>query len=290
MKYLSKFSTNTVTFQIPNFQDFGIKGTLKKDGSVETEICELSFSKCGCFSIFDKETNKSKQRLTFSILIYTILLLLAVVIHGYLKSCVFSAVISWILIDIAYNFEISKYVIRILESYVNPDLKALKGTHAATHMMSNAYKELKRVPTLQELKKASKYTEDCSCVQKSMNPFSVTIIFIIVSLIPIADESLIPQMFVGVAYIVVTVIVAVFTMWLLRKTKFYKYSSFYSLRTPTDLELNLVIKVMEKVVDLENNPCKFLRDYHKIDLPEDFENLCKICNSVIIIYKDNTKY
>lgn len=261
---------NSVTFQIPGCDILGVTGSLNDENSFIIETKELTVKDLNGFFETLRDEAKSKMRIPYIIFIYIVLLCVSTVLFFTFSTRVLPITIAWVMVDIMNHFGFAKYIIMIIESYVNPDIKEMKKLHAANHMVFNAYNKLNRIPTVEEAKHFSKYTEKCSCVIKGRGFFMTVITLFLGSLIPTANDINLNMLF-TVLYILVLILA--FPIFKKLKQKGWdKYISFFALESPGEKELELVIKVVEETERIATNPAELLKDYN-LDFSERLQKL-----------------
>lgn len=264
---------NSVTFRIPSLDMIGVRGTLNDDSSFIIEVSKLSFEEVNGFFEVLKEKTNNRNRKIYIILIYAILLCMSAILSIKLPSRAFPIVFAWVIVDIIGKFEFAKLIIMMIESYINPDIKAMKSLHAATHMVYNAYNVLNRVPTLEEAKQFSKYTKECSCVRGYGSFFTVGLTGLIASLVPTVSGVLLNSIFTVIYFVII--ILALFVSKKVVQKGWHKYICFFTLRNPKDQELEFVIKVLEEVEKIEENPKEILKEYN-IEFSEELKEIFEI--------------
>ena len=111
--------------------------------------------------------------------------------------------------------------------------------HAAEHMAINAYNDLKRIPTLKEVRRYSRFSKLCGSLT-SLNRLCLNISFAI--LIWAYNNS--------TAYIIFLCLVILFVVIAL-KTKLFRFLQILYTSPPTDSELCLAIKALENFEFME---------------------------------------
>lgn len=117
----------------------------------------------------------------------------------------------------------------------NKDILKNNRMHAAQHAVFNAFFDLNRVPTLEEIKNYSCYSKDCACVQSIRSNW----IFIFLSYVLLFFTD--PFIFVSAIIVGIS-----FTLWA-RKNNFY-FLQFFHIAKPTDLEYEASIAVLKEAL------------------------------------------
>jgi len=73
------------------------------------------------------------------------------------------------LLTFFYIFPVIFYIIFLIAAFIvgfviNDNSKTVKKNHGAEHMVSNAYKKLKRIPSVLEVRKFSRFSGSCSAI------------------------------------------------------------------------------------------------------------------------------
>lgn len=277
---------NSITFPLPSFPMIGVTGTLNDDNTIKMELREVSIDERRGFYTLLKEATKNKMKPLYYATIYAIVL-----IWGIISSILFPIrancmAFAWVIVDVMYHYSFAKYILGIIEAYKNPDLKKMKGLHAAMHMCFNAYKSLGRVPTIKETRKFSMYTKNCSCSIRGRGFFMISISCIAGSLVPtMRDTNEILEVIGAAIFLIVMLISMIGSMYLSQKG-WNKYISFYTLKKPTDTEINLAITVIKKVEEVESEPVKNLQEKYGTIMPKNFTDLVQACVWFSIVFDD----
>ena len=114
--------------------------------------------------------------------------------------------------------------------------------HAAEHAVINAYYDLQRVPTLEEIREYSSYSYRCG----SLNSFKYGLLFL-----GFALARLIPGL-----WFILAMLVAWIVDFILVKTDGLTFMEFLVLDKPSDAEYSVAIKAMdESVKNVDLNSC-----------------------------------
>ena len=122
--------------------------------------------------------------------------------------------------------------------------KQLARFHAAEHMSLNAYRSLGRVPTLEEIKKYSRFSKYCG--SRDMLESSCFNSLLILIFIIFESNNLIPLIILGVLMLILK----------LTHTPVFKVLGFLQIlvtNKPTDLELNVAIEGLKELEKFEDD-------------------------------------
>ena len=123
------------------------------------------------------------------------------------------------------------------------DLQRLGRFHSAEHMSVEAYNSLKRVPTIDEVKKCSRFSVNCGSFpgfQKSFNYFILSLF--------IASGG-----FLNLMIYIITCIFVIVLLYVVGRYKLVKYLQVFLTNKPTDEELNVAIEGLRELEALDNN-------------------------------------
>ena len=141
--------------------------------------------------------------------------------------------------------------------------KQLARFHAAEHMSLNAYQSLGRVPTLEEIKKYSRFSKYCGSRKMIETNFFYSLIILI--FIIFESNSFIPLIILGVLMLILK----------LTHTPVFKVLGFLQIlvtNKPTDLELNVAIEGLKELEKFEDDFAEMMENARK-QLEEDGFNL-----------------
>lgn len=131
----------------------------------------------------------------------------------------------------------------------NKEIGQLFRFHAAEHAAINAYNDLGRVPTLQEIKGYSNFSFYCSSVECTRPGW----VYIGIGLC-----RLVPDLW----FILALLIFLLFTLWAMKKN-FY-FTEFVCLSKPTDFEYEVAITAMTAALEYKEEVEKEMPDYKEI--------------------------
>ena len=125
--------------------------------------------------------------------------------------------------------------------------------HSAEHMAINFYNSSYKVPTLDEIKKASKYSRFCSSYPIIKNflfgsCFAILYFFIL-------EKSGSILMCLGLLVLATLLLTAI--IFILEKLDLIKYLEALFLLKPTDKELEVAIEELKAWIEMENNSQEF---------------------------------
>lgn len=223
-----------------HYSRFDISGNSNKDGIVfRSSILPLkvkaTYEDVHEVYITSEEQEIKDVKPWIIIAIDTMLLLLSIyfgdvnVIIGILYFILFS---SLELIDLIYAIYQVKF----------GSCRALGKFHSAEHKAINAYRELKRVPSLEEVKKASRFHPNCG---------SGIIFRNIGTSLPLCIV-LLSYRFVDFKIYIIELIIAIVIVIISTKLSILKYLQILVTNKPTDKELLVAIKGIEALQKEEN--------------------------------------
>ena len=115
--------------------------------------------------------------------------------------------------------------------------------HSAEHMAFNYYNNHKKVPTMEELKKSSRFSENCG----SYNGLCQLLLYTILSIFLIVGSYLNVFLYLIIAVIILIAYIALF------KSGYLKFLEVAVTKKPTELELQCAIKGLEAFEELEKS-------------------------------------
>lgn len=242
---------NEIIFSLPSFSSHGVKCKLDEDGTIKAEY---SYYKRTLNDIVAVERVKSAEKYKKNIyLVYLFLAISTLFIAKTLQTYIFSVTMALIIFDGIDQHQIAEFILNVIKTNINPEYRTAKGKHAAMHMGINSFNDLGRVPTLNELKKYSPYSKNCSFCRKDIFPTLVT--WILGSLVP-NPKDMIAKIITAMIFLAVMIGSVKLSRYLLSKG-YEKYIAIYSLRKPKKYELEMVIAALEKIQYVETNAEKF---------------------------------
>lgn len=207
-----------------------------KNGEIEKEILPIFFDN------LSRDYSKSKQFFKFKtwhIVLFNMILFCFCV---FVLKDFYSASAS-----IFFAFAGSRKFFNFIESvlFMN-SFKDLPKFHAAEHMAINAYEKLGRIPTIEELKKASRFSNLCGSVSKTING-----LYFLVSSITIAIFARYS------IWIYIPICILVCACLSIKKINvlYLKYFQILFTKKPTDRELKLALVALENFEKMENSIC-----------------------------------
>lgn len=250
-----RITKNEINFSIPSFPALGVKCKTGKS-DVEYGVYEESYDDIAAIEIMETEEMHNKYIRN----IYIVLGIISAIISIIFDIYAFSTTMALIIFDIINRKKIAEYILDVVKFNQNSDYKDAKEMHAAMHMGIAAFNELERTPTKEEIKQYSFYTENCSFCRRTREIFPTIVTWICGSLVP-SGESVIMKLICAMIFLIVMIV----SLNLAKKLKskgMYKYLAFYSMKKPTDKEIELVISALNKIEEIEKNP-------------DSFANMCK---------------
>ena len=234
-----------------------VKSTINEKGEIRTRVIDQITEREE--DLKEQEGNKRKNMLIKAyltdLIILTIMILLKVDTRLFTGMVTFSIVGTHYLCPVLYNIYNIKY-----------KYKSLGRFHSAEHMVINAYNKLDRIPSLQELKKSSRFSNNCG----SNKTNSIIIMFAFISF---AGPFLIKM---GVIKYLIIMMLIPIIIAVLSSVGAINILQVFVTNKPTDIELRVALEGLEKYEDLESQ----IKDISRI---EDFmEIMIKIFENHVI--------
>ena len=236
---------DTIDFTAVRFP--GSYACITKDGTVKTTHNEAQ-------EIWDEEQEKAKSdgaicrkmKTVFQVLslICIIGLFVTAFINEYLPSLCVS--LYWICFGLSFITQVVLVNWRILRG--DDETKQLFRFHAAEHAAINAYYDLKRVPTMEEIKEYSNFSYDCGVI-RLVRPAWIAIGIGLCRLAP------------GLWFLVLLPVFILLTCWV-NKRNFYFTEVIY-LAEPTEFEYDVAITAMTEAVSAKEKIEKLHSDAFK---------------------------
>lgn len=219
-----------------------VKSTINEKGEIRTRVIDQITEREE--DLKEQEGNKRKNMLTKAyltdLIILTIMILLKVDTRLCTGMVTFSIVGTHYLCPVLYNIYNIKY-----------KCKSLGRFHSAEHMAINAYNKLNRIPTLNELKKSSRFSNSCGS-----NKINGRII--IFAFISFAGPFLIRM---GVIkYLIIMTLIPIIIAVLSYVGAMNIFQVFFT-NKPNDVELQVALEGLKKYEDLE----KQIQDTSRIE-------------------------
>lgn len=226
---------NYIIFKLLEDKSIGVKAILNKDGTIQVERISTTVESCNIESeCFELNKNLSKYYKIFRMLFYISNLLIGFLLTHFWNLKMFSSAIILIIFDIVFDGNFTYYMFKVLVScYVKEDYKVTKGLHSAEHMVSKAYNDLQRVPTLEEIRRYSKFLPTCSSVAEFKACFQFPVYLFLIGLQTLETPAIL--MLISFLISLLTCIPEV-----------YQFFGWYRLRKPTDKELEVAIRGIEE--------------------------------------------
>lgn len=224
--------------------------------------------------IDDTLTSIEEKYKTFFKKATTIALIMSIII-GFIDINLVRIISAIFLLMLALYFHPSILVLFIERIRGNKDVLRITRFHAAEHASINAYSDLKRVPTLEEVRNYSNYSYDCGSLEQIK---TLTLMFLI------AIFRLIPSL---IVYMIVIAIVTLVFIYI-PDDKFF-FLQFLVTSNPTDCEYKVAIEgigyalkgleTMESGTELSYSDkirifSDLLQGGHKFS-----EDVCKYCSN-----------
>lgn len=238
---------NGIVFYSNTMPELAVDAFVDENGVIHTEVVSLILADMlSCFRTLDSDDFEVEHILSKDQLVTldTFLILISVVAFR-------SVAITFALIY--FSLLCSKNLLDFIEVALSFKLGTMKNTakfHSAEHMALNAYHKLQRIPTLEEIKHFSCFSQSCG----SMIMFRYTIPHFLVSICLACINTLNPIM-----YVLLVIACYLFVLFL-DKVGLLKFLQIFLTSKPTDLELKVAIKGLEEFEKMERNIQKEVHD------------------------------
>lgn len=233
---------NGIIFCSSSIQLIMVKSTINEKGEIRTRVIDQITEREE--DLKEQEGNKRKNMLIKAyltdLIILTIMILLKVDTRLFTGMVTFSIVGTHYLCPVLYNIYNIKY-----------KYKSLGRFHSAEHMVINAYNKLDRIPSLQELKKSSRFSNNCG----SNKTNSIIIMFAFISF---AGPFLIKM---GVIKYLIIMMLIPIIIAVLSSVGAINILQVFVTNKPTDIELRVALEGLEKYEDLESQ----IKDISRIE-------------------------
>lgn len=211
----------------------------------------------------------------------TIIAFIMSILIGFINMNFVSYTSAIFLVMWACNFHTSILVLFIERIIGNKEVLGITKFHSAEHASINAYSDLKRVPTLDEIRNYSNYSYNCSSLS-SIKSFTLMLLIALTRLIP---NSMV--------YIVVISVIAIAFLFIPQE-KFF-FMEFLVTSRPTDREYKVAIEGIEYALEglISKQPETEVSYNDKIMIFMDVmagrhkfsEDVCKYCTNYKICKK-----
>lgn len=206
----------------------------EKDGSIYHKMCDAFDICCETLQKWKRKREVINRFIIISFIVFSLLMLYFVPIR---KAELLSGTL--ILNLGLFNMK-GDILVYIMDKIGAEEYKSLRRYHGAEHAVINAYYDLHRVPTLEEIKRYSNWSNRCS----SLNTFYTTIPFFIVGISRIIC--------IGNWFIVVVIILIIIMGILIKKEKLCFLEALVT-SNPKDEEYEVAINALQFAIDnLEN--------------------------------------
>lgn len=221
-----------ITIFSDKFPLIGVETFLDENENIVSQYVLLKFE-----DIYD--TSEISKRDSAKIIIFDILLIaLSWVISIFTNHFgLFNAALIFSIIASRESF-------RFMRTFLKVKFKESSTArfHAAEHMAINAYNRLQRIPSLDEIKKSSRFAKYCSSQEYLI--VQLGIFLILLSVIICYSCNII-------TYLLVTFGLAIFLL-IIRKFKCFHFLQIFFVSKPTDKELTLALECLKQFENLEN--------------------------------------
>ncbi len=234
-----------------------VKSTINEKEEIRTRVIDQITEREE--NLKEQEGNKRKNMLIKAyltdLIILTIMILLKVDTRLFTGMVTFSIVGTHYLCPVLYNIYNIKY-----------KCKSLGRFHSAEHMVINAYNKLDRIPSLEELKKSSRFSNNCG----SNKTNSIIIMLVFISFVgPFLIKMGVIQ------YLIIMMLMPIIIAVLSSVGAMNIFQVFFT-NKPNHVELQVALEGLKKYEDLE----KQIQDTSRI---EDF------METMITIFENHEK-
>ncbi len=246
-----------------------VKSTINEKGEIRTRVIDEITEREEQIKEQRNSERKRKNMLIKAYLtemiILSIMIFLQVDTRLYSGIVIFSIVGTHYLCPVLYNIYNIKY-----------KCKSLGRFHSAEHMVINAYTNLGRIPTWEELKKSSRFSNHCG--SNKANELIITVTFL-----SFAGPFLIKM---GVVKYLIIMMLISMIIAVLSYVGAINILQVFVTNKPTDIELRVALEGLKKYDDLERQ----IQDISDIEvfvyiMPAIFEN----CETVVLMETEKLK-
>lgn len=229
---------NGIFFYSNTIPDLTVEAFVDEKGKIHSQVTPhiltdiLSF-----FGISDSEDFQVRHILTRKQLMILDILLIVFSAFVFRSVAITLAVFYFALLC-------SKNLLYFIEAAISLKVGSMQSAarfHAAEHMALNAYRKLQRIPTLEEIRHFSRFSQTCG----SMELFRNTLSYFLVSICMAYMNVLNP-----IVYILL-IIACPLLVFCLDKVGLLKLLQVFLTSKPTDLELQVAIKGLEEFERME---------------------------------------
>jgi hypothetical protein len=251
---------NSITFEFNEEPSIGVKSTLEADGSIRTERVDILLEEFKEEIALKSATDYAKPFKKFRIFFYLNIIVVGFLLTYFLDLNMLVSAMTLTIVDlILYHGLFTKYIFSVGISFKDKNIKKMKGLHSAEHMVINAYNDLKKVPTREEVRRYSKFSPYCSAVTEYKSVFQFPLYLLLYGFQ--TSET-------GLVKILLMFAIS-FVAWI---PNIYQLFGWYVLRKPTDKEIDVAVDGI-KAYDLLrreflNNPMKVICEIKSKSMPE----------------------
>lgn len=213
-----------------NYASYGIHSYISEDGTIQTEKT---------YRYFPRSSNRVKMN---KVIIAVLLVIVSFVLSFLLDFLgIFQATLAFLFLAYGNFFLLCEYS---FEAHINKKSTGQQ-FYAAKNMVFNAYEMLQGIPNLWELQKVSKFAYDSDLYLIILQTFRG----LIASTFFIFFEYTTVFKILWLYFVASTI--ATIISKILHKTKIFMYLEWLFLAEPTDLQVEAVIKGLEKWIESE---------------------------------------
>ena len=249
---------NGIVFYSNTFPLVGIETFFDDSGKVQSRLIPTHLDEViDYLGRLNEKESKFKKR---NVIIFDlVLIIISVIVFAFTKN------FRFVMASIYFSVTVSFDLFRVIESSYKMKLKSENGHstakfHAAEHMAINAYEKLQRVPTLQEIKKFSRFSKDCGSRIILSRIFMLSMISLAMAFLS-GDN--------GLLYLLVILLITLFMIFAVAKGWLVFLQVFITTK-PSDDEIELAIEGLKEFENMEERLEK--KEYSII--MEMLDNIC----------------
>lgn len=231
----ARSSKNGITIFSQKFPIIGVETCFDENENIVTQYRLLKFE-----DMYDV-SEKKHHNPVLSLLLYILLMVFSLVLSTLTDNFGFFAA--------AFVFCITApiHTSYFIEAFIKIKFKepSTARFHGAEHMALNAYNELQRIPTLDEIKKFSRFSRHCSSQSQLITQLGIFLFIIIAILFYSYNYFLFMGIILAIGAFLLTI----------RKSNRFIFLQVFFVSKPTDKELLLAITALEELEIFENDHC-----------------------------------
>lgn len=225
---------NGIVFYSNSIPLIMVKSTINEKGEIRTRIIDEITDREEQLKEQNNEKSNFRKILIKAYLIDIIILL--IMLFSQVDSRLFTGMVTFSIVGTHYLYKVLYNIYDIKYKY-----KSLGRFHSAEHMVVNAYNKLNRIPTLEELKKSSRFSNHCGSNK-------INCIIIVFTFISFAGPFLIKM---GIIKYLIIMILTPIIIMILFSIGAINILQVFVTNKPTDVELQVAMEGLKKYEDLE---------------------------------------